>query len=87
MYRYLGAGASHLLTGLYDAQLDHMPVLALVGQQARTAIGGHYQQEIDLPSMFRDVARYVYQAACRARCATWSTARCASRWRNAASPS
>ncbi len=58
-----GPGASHLLTGLYDAQLDHMPVLALVGQQARAAVGGHYQQEIDLASMFKDVARYVYQAA------------------------
>ena len=51
-----GPGASHLLTGLYDARLDHMPVLAIVGQQARTAIGAHYQQEIDLNSMFKDVA-------------------------------
>ena len=51
-----GPGASHLLTGLYDAKLDHMPVLAIVGQQARTAIGAHYQQEIDLNSMFKDVA-------------------------------
>ena len=48
-----GPGASHLLTGLYDARLDHMPVLAIVGQQARTALGGHYQQELDLVSMFR----------------------------------
>lgn len=51
-----GPGASHLLTGLYDATLDHMPVLAIVGQQARTAIGAHYQQELDLNSMFKDVA-------------------------------
>jgi pyruvate dehydrogenase (quinone) len=51
-----GPGASHLLTGLYDARLDHMPVLAIVGQQARTAIGAHYQQELDLNSMFKDVA-------------------------------
>ena len=51
-----GPGASHLLTGLYDARLDHMPVLAIVGQQARTAIGAHYQQEIDLNTMFKDVA-------------------------------
>src|ERR1700761_4674164 len=42
-----GPGASHLLTGLYDARLDHMPVLAITGQQARTAVGGHYQQELD----------------------------------------
>jgi pyruvate dehydrogenase (quinone) len=59
-----GPGASHLITGLYDARLDHMPVLAICGQQARTAIGGHYQQEIDLPAMFRDVASaYVQQAS------------------------
>ena len=51
-----GPGASHLLTGLYDARMDHMPVLAIAGQQARTAIGGHYQQELDLLSMFKDVA-------------------------------
>ncbi len=51
-----GPGASHLITGLYDARLDHMPVLAIVGQQARTALGGHYQQEVDLPALFKDVA-------------------------------
>ena len=51
-----GPGASHLITGLYDARLDHMPVLAIVGQQARTAVGAHYQQELDLQSMFKDVA-------------------------------
>jgi pyruvate dehydrogenase (quinone) len=51
-----GPGASHLITGLYDARLDHMPVLAIVGQQARAALGGHYQQEIDLAAMFKDVA-------------------------------
>ncbi len=59
-----GPGASHLLTGLYDARLDHMPVLAIAGQQARAALGGHYQQEIDLPSMFKDVAgAFVQQAS------------------------
>ena len=51
-----GPGAAHLITGLYDARLDHMPVLAITGQQARMAIGGHYQQEVDLPAMFKDVA-------------------------------
>ena len=51
-----GPGASHLITGLYDARMDHMPVLAITGQQARAAIGGHYQQEIDVKSMFKDVA-------------------------------
>jgi pyruvate dehydrogenase (quinone) len=59
-----GPGASHLVTGLYDARLDHMPVLAITGQQARTAMGGHYQQEVDLPSLFKDVAgAFVQQAS------------------------
>ncbi|HVJ35657.1 MAG TPA: thiamine pyrophosphate-requiring protein [Terriglobia bacterium] len=59
-----GPGASHLLTGLYDARLDHMPVLAIAGQQARNALGGHYQQEVDLVSMFKDVAgAFVQQAS------------------------
>ncbi|MBB2927592.1 thiamine pyrophosphate-requiring protein [Paraburkholderia silvatlantica] len=57
-----GPGAAHLLTGLYDARLDHMPVLAIAGQQARAALGAHYQQELDLVSMFKDVAgAYVQQ--------------------------
>jgi pyruvate dehydrogenase (quinone) len=51
-----GPGAIHLLNGLYDARLDHMPVLAIVGQQARAALGGHYQQEVDLAALFKDVA-------------------------------
>lgn len=51
-----GPGAIHLLNGLYDAKLDHQPVVAIVGQQARMALGGHYQQEVDLPALFRDVA-------------------------------
>jgi pyruvate dehydrogenase (quinone) len=51
-----GPGAIHLLNGLYDARLDHQPVVAIVGQQARTALGGHYQQEVDLHTLFKDVA-------------------------------
>lgn len=51
-----GPGAIHLLNGLYDAKLDHQPVVAIVGQQARTALGGHYQQEVDLQNLFKDVA-------------------------------
>jgi pyruvate dehydrogenase (quinone) len=51
-----GPGAIHLLNGLYDAKLDHQPVMAIVGQQARAAIGGSYQQEVDLQSLFKDVA-------------------------------
>ena len=63
-----GPGASHLVTGLYDARLDHMPVVAIAGQQARTAIGGHYQQEVDLPAMFKDVAgAFVCQASAPAQ--------------------
>src|SRR5579871_4086493 len=51
-----GPGAAHLITGLSDARMDHVPVLAIAGQQARTALGGHYQQEVDLTAMFKDVA-------------------------------
>ncbi|MEU6280304.1 thiamine pyrophosphate-requiring protein [Streptomyces sp. NPDC047028] len=51
-----GPGAVHLLNGLYDAKLDHVPVLAIVGQTNRTAMGGSYQQEIDLHTLFKDVA-------------------------------
>ena len=59
-----GPGASHLITGMYDARLDHVPLLAIAGQQARNAIGGHYQQEVDLPAMFKDVAgAFVQQAS------------------------
>lgn len=63
-----GPGASHLVTGLYDARLDHQPVLAIVGQQARRALGGHYQQELDLAALFKDVAGdFVHQASAPAQ--------------------
>jgi pyruvate dehydrogenase (quinone) len=51
-----GPGAIHLLNGLYDAKLDHVPVVAIVGQTARSAMGGSYQQEVDLMALFKDVA-------------------------------
>jgi pyruvate dehydrogenase (quinone) len=51
-----GPGAIHLLNGLYDAKLDHAPVVAIVGQQKRMSLGGGYQQEVDLRSLFKDVA-------------------------------
>jgi pyruvate dehydrogenase (quinone) len=51
-----GPGAIHLLNGLYDAKLDHVPVVAIVGQTERSAMGGAYQQEVDLQSLFKDVA-------------------------------
>lgn len=59
-----GPGAAHLVTGMYDARADHQPLLAIVGQQARAAIGGHYQQEVDLAALFKDVAGdFVHQAS------------------------
>jgi pyruvate dehydrogenase (quinone) len=58
-----GPGAIHLLNGLYDAKLDRAPVLAIVGQQARSALGGNYQQEVDLLSLFKDVAAEYCQMA------------------------
>ena len=59
-----GPGAIHLLNGLYDAKLDHQPVVAIVGQQARSALGGDYQQEVDLVALFKDVAHdFVQQAS------------------------
>jgi pyruvate dehydrogenase (quinone) len=58
-----GPGAIHLLNGLYDARLDHQPVVAIVGQQARAAMGGHYQQEVDLQNLFKDVAGAFVQTA------------------------
>ena len=54
-----GPGAIHLLNGLYDAKLDRQPVVAIVGQQARAALGGHYQQEVDLAALMKDVAQFV----------------------------
>src|SRR3954465_15674832 len=51
-----GPGAVHLLNGLYDAKVDHQPVVAIVGHSARTVQGGSYQQEVDLPALFKDVA-------------------------------
>ena len=51
-----GPGAIHLLNGLYDGKLDHQPVVAIVGQQARTGLGSNYQQEVDLQVLFKDVA-------------------------------
>ncbi|WP_042387436.1 thiamine pyrophosphate-requiring protein [Streptacidiphilus melanogenes] len=51
-----GPGAIHLLNGLYDAKLDHVPVVAIVGQTDRSAMGGSYQQEVDLLSLYKDVA-------------------------------
>src|SRR5689334_23013100 len=59
-----GPGAIHLLNGLYDAKMDHQPVVAIIGQQKRAGLGGDYQQEVDLISLFKDVAHeYVHMAS------------------------
>src|SRR4051812_29463447 len=58
-----GPGAIHLLNGLYDAKLDHQAVVAIVGQSARAAMGGEFQQEVDLLSLFKDVAHEYVQMA------------------------
>ncbi|MES2351510.1 MAG: thiamine pyrophosphate-requiring protein [Pseudomonadota bacterium] len=58
-----GPGAIHLLNGLYDAKMDHQPVVAIIGQQSRMSLGGDYQQEVDLLSLFKDVAHeFVHMA-------------------------
>jgi pyruvate dehydrogenase (quinone) len=62
-YATSGPGAIHLLNGLYDAKMDHVPVVALVGQQARSGLGASYQQEVDLQNLFQGVAEYVCQAS------------------------
>jgi pyruvate dehydrogenase (quinone) len=58
-----GPGATHLLTGLYDAKLDHMPVLAICGQAETTVRGGSYQQELNLDRAFADVSEYVQEVS------------------------
>src|ERR1700722_16461739 len=58
-----GPGAIHLLNGLYDAKLDHQPVVAIIGQRARLGLGGNYQQEVDLTTLYRDVAHEYVQMA------------------------
>ncbi|MGE0081796.1 MAG: thiamine pyrophosphate-requiring protein [Thiohalomonadaceae bacterium] len=56
-----GPGAIHLLNGLYDARMDHQPVVAIVGQAKRMSLGGDFQQEVDLPTLFKDVASHYVQ--------------------------
>src|SRR3954466_5441261 len=62
-----GPGAIHALKGLYDAMLDHQPVLAIVGQQPRTVLGSRSFQEVDLGNLFKDVAHEYVQAAMHPR--------------------
>jgi pyruvate dehydrogenase (quinone) len=62
-YATSGPGAIHLLNGLYDAKMDHVPVVAIVGQQSRSSLGASYQQEVDLQTLFKDVASDFVQLA------------------------
>jgi len=62
-----GPGATHMVTGLYDAKLDHQPVLAITGQAAQTVRGAHYQQELNLDRLFADVAAYVQEVVAPAQ--------------------
>ncbi len=78
-----GPGAIHALNGLYDAAKDHMPVVAVVGQQARVSLGSDFQQEVDLENVFQDVGAYVQTVMARSRPGTWLTGRCASPRRSA----
>ena len=82
-----GPGAIHLLNGLYDAKLDHQPVVAIVGQQALSSLGGSFQQEVDLTTLFKDVAHeYVEMASEPPRFVIWSTGPFGSRRISARSP-
>ncbi len=62
-----GPGATHLLTGLYDAKLDHVPVFAIAGQAETTVRGASYQQELNLDRIFADVADYVQEVTAPAQ--------------------
>ncbi|MEU7883348.1 thiamine pyrophosphate-binding protein [Microbispora bryophytorum] len=74
-----GPGAIHLLNGLYDAKLDHVPVLALTGMQETAVLGTHYQQEVHLDRLYQDLAAYNLRSPIHSRCPAWSTSRCATR--------
>ena len=69
-YATSGPGATHLITGLYDAKFDNAPVVAIVGQTNMTAIGSQYQQELDANVVFKDVAEFVVQGATPAQVRT-----------------
>ncbi|PWQ83370.1 thiamine pyrophosphate-requiring protein, partial [Stenotrophomonas maltophilia] len=58
-----GPGATHLITGLYDAKLDHVPGLAIAGQAESTVRGASYQQELNHDRLIPDVAAYVQEAS------------------------
>ena len=82
-----GPGAIHLLNGLYDAKLDHQPVVAIVGQQALSALGGSFQQEVDLTTLFKDVAHDMSRwRRSLPRFVIWSTGPFGSRTISARSP-
>ncbi len=80
-----GPGAIHLLNGLYDAKLDHAPVLAITGHTYHDQIGTFFQQEIDILSLYKDVAAYNQMILGAKHAASWSTWRAARPWRPGAS--
>ena len=69
-YATSGPGATHMLTGLYDAKFDNAPVVAIVGQTNMTAIGSQYQQELDANVVFKDVAEFVCEGRAPAQVRT-----------------
>ena len=81
-----GPGGIHLLNGLYDAKLDHMPVLAITGMQETSLLGTGYQQEVDLDKLYADVAVYDQMIYNRRSCRRWWTTRSARPTHGAASP-
>ena len=81
-----GPGGIHLLNGLYDAKLDHMPVLAITGMQETSVLGTGYQQEVNLDKLYADVAEYdQILSTTRRNCRRWWTTRYAPRIRGGAS--
>ncbi|MGZ4619252.1 MAG: thiamine pyrophosphate-binding protein [Frankiaceae bacterium] len=77
-----GPGAIHLLNGLYDAKLDHVPVLALTGMQETSVLGTRYQQEVHLDRLFSDVAAYNLMVTNPRQMPPSSTSPSVTRWRN-----
>ena len=80
-----GPGAIHLMNGLYDAKLDHVPVLAITGMQETSVLGTGYQQEVHTDSCRRTWPSTTLSSATRRSCPAWSTSRSGRRWPGAVS--
>ena len=81
-----GPGGIHLANGLYDAKLDHAPVLAITGMQETAVLGTAYQQEVALDRLYEDVTEYNQVVMNPAQMPRWSTSRSAPRMPAAAWP-